>query len=229
VDSVFVVFETVYESHKHYGDEQGRIHDTYRTDNSGTPLYVYEEREKAFEKAQELERYYREDCPRKRNPFRMHYHDLDDETESPPISERQLAELSSLGRSEFLTAECLAAFGFDTYSLAGKTPRQKAARERLPACYYRRDWEEEQAIELFNNIDSAKLDPLCGSKWLKFSPEQLKNASFVYEQLHLDCKEQPEETKMLDDLARDLWRLMDRVVLFKVVRMNLDDVTAINP
>jgi hypothetical protein len=65
--------------------------------------------------------------------------------------------------------------------------------------------------------------------WDNCSAEELKNVEFVRERLRMDLREQPEESKRFDDLAREIWNLMDRVVLFKVVRMSIDDHLAINP
>lgn len=243
VSSVFVVFETIYESITHYNDMHGRAHVSYRDDASGTPLHAFIDEPTALAAADSLSMKYRKESPRKKSPF-FCYSDRDDENESeasacPFVSAGQLAELSSLEPAEFYTA--FRKFSDNDFSQYREgwfqSPRQQLAYERLSDFFDRRrkfekDVENARDDSSFNwddIIEQAKSDPLCGEMWKNYTAEELRNVEFVWERLRMDLREQPEESKRFDDLAREIWNLMDRVVLFKVVRMSIDDHLAINP
>ncbi|MEZ6121603.1 MAG: hypothetical protein R3C49_00350 [Planctomycetaceae bacterium] len=68
-------------------------------------------------------------------------------------------------------------------------------------------------------IAAASSDSVTGKQWTKLANEKKPDPAEIMEQLARDTEETAEETFFLDETARHLWRLCDRIVLFDVKTM----------
>ena len=82
--------------------------------------------------------------------------------------------------------------------------------------WYFRSSRQDKAIETLRKFCQRSRDG-------KLTPEELTSESQIRSQLEDEVRESPEETSILDAKARRIWELMDRVVLFKMVPISVEN------